>query len=357
MKLLKNIMLSILILIATIVILGSSIYNYKISPVSKNSTEVEVVIKTGLSIKQIGKLLEEKKLVHDANFFYLYAKLFEVKGIKAGSYKLSPNMGVKKIIKVLEKGSSYNPDSVSLVFKEGINMRGVAKVIATNTNITEEEVLAKSQDMTYLDKLIKEYWFLTEVVKQKGIYYPLEGYLFPDTYQFSRESVKVEDIFAKMLHQMDIVLTPYKSLVETSNKSIHDYLTMASIVELEGVGNNTRSKIAGVFYNRLGKKMNLGSDVTTYYALKVDMADRDLTSAEFNTHNPYNTRVGLEGKLPIGPISLPSKESIKASFEPDKNNYLYFVADKNKNVFFTKTYAEHKMKVDEIKAKGDWIVW
>ena len=101
--------------------------------------------------------------------------------------------------------------------------------------------------------------------------------------------------------------------------------------------------------------MNLGSDVTTYYAFNQAM-DKDLTSEMFNTYNPYNTRSSaMAGKLPVGPICNPSIESIMASINPTKSDYYYFVADKNGNVYYTKTSSEHSAKVKELKEKGDWI--
>lgn len=84
--------------------------------------------------------------------------------------------------------------------------------------------------------------------------------------------------------------------------------------------------------------------------------DKDLTSEMFNTYNPYNTRSSaMAGKLPVGPICNPSIESIMASINPTKSDYYYFVADKNGNVYYTKTSSEHSAKVKELKEKGDWI--
>ena len=101
--------------------------------------------------------------------------------------------------------------------------------------------------------------------------------------------------------------------------------------------------------------MSLGSDVTTYYAFQEEM-NKDLTAKQFNTSNPYNTRASnMGGKLPVGPICNPSIVSIEASFNPTDNDYLYFVADKHGEIFYTKTEKEHINKVNEIKKKGDWI--
>ena len=101
--------------------------------------------------------------------------------------------------------------------------------------------------------------------------------------------------------------------------------------------------------------MNMGSDVTTYYALQKDMTT-DLTVTEFQTINLYNTRASnMGGKLPIGPICNPSSSAIEASFNPTNNDYLYFVADKKGKVYYTKSMDEHAKKVQELKDSGNWI--
>ena len=151
---------------------------------------------------------------------------------------------------------------------------------------------------------------------------------------------------------------PVEQIFENSNYSVHEIMTIASLAELEGVKAEDRKDIVGVFVNRLAKNMSLGSDVTTYYAFKVSMGERDLTTKEINTYNAYNTRgPNMNGKLPIGPIANPSKESIEAAIEPSAHDYLYFVADKNRDVYFTKTISEHDKKVKELKNKGLWFTW
>lgn len=101
--------------------------------------------------------------------------------------------------------------------------------------------------------------------------------------------------------------------------------------------------------------MNLGSDVTTYYAFKTDMGERDLKTSELNTKNPYNTRgPNMQGKLPVGPICNPSREAIEATLNYKKTDNLYFVADKNKKVYFTKSNAEHLNLIKKLKSEGLW---
>ena len=207
------------------------------------------------------------------------------------------------------------------------------------------------KDKQYITSLINDYWFLTDKILDDNIYYPLEGYLAPDTYFFDKD-VSTKEIIKTLLDEMEGNLEVYKSIMINDP---HYYMTMASIVQLEGTNTENRRQIVGVFKNRLASGYNLGSDVTTYYALQVDMKE-DLSAAQFATNSPYNTRgANMIGKMPIGPICNPSTSSIEASVNPDQNDYFFFVADKHGNIYFTKTNAEHEKMVAEIKAKGDWI--
>ncbi len=359
MKLFRNVMIIFFLIMTILIVSGCLYYNNQISAVDKNDDkEIEVLIKDGATSREIGNVLKNSGLIRNADFFVLYLKLYKITNLKASTYKLSKNMTLKEIIEVIQKGNNYNPDEIAITFREGINIRKIAAIIESNTNNSYDEVFNLLKDEKYIDTLIEEYWFLTSDIKSNDIYYPLEGYLFPDTYNFSNKNVSIKDIFKAMLNQMNAKLTPFKEKIEESSFSVHEFLTLASVVELEGTSDKDRPGVASVFYNRLSKNMSLGSDVTTYYAIKVDMSERDLYKAEIQAYNPYNTRgPKMEGKLPVGPICSSGLASINASINPSVTDYLYFVADKYKEVYFTKTYAEHTAKVQEIKDKGEWITW
>ena len=207
-------------------------------------------------------------------------------------------------------------------------------------------------DEVYLQTLISKYWFLTDSILDTNIYYSLEGYLAPNTYHFKNKDVSIETILETLLDQMSKDLDKYRAIIE---KNPHYYFTMASIVELEGTNADNRKMIAGIFENRLKANMNLGSDVTTYYGLQVAMTS-DLTSEQFASVNAYNTRsTTMVGKMPVGPICSVGISSIEASISPQTSDYLFFVADKNGKIYYSKTMSEHSQKIAEIKAKGDWI--
>ena len=327
---------------------------------SSDTTMFEIEIPSGSTYYSIADILYENKLIRSKTIYRIYIKLNPPsKELKAGFYSVSRSMDMNKIIKTLENGgSSVNLDEITITFREGLNMRGIASVIAKNTNNTEEDVYNLMKDKDYIDGLIEQYWFITDEIKDDEIYYPLEGYLFPNTYNFSSKDVTVEEIFEVMLKEMDKQLTPLKADIEKSEYTVHEILTLASIIELEALNTSDRKNVSGVFYNRLNSHMSLGSDVTTYYAAGIDMGERDLCQAEIDAVNAYNTRPGaMAGKLPIGAICNPSLSSIEAAVKPNKTSYMYFVADKNGKVYFTKSLAEHNQIIQELKAEGLWYTY
>ncbi|MBE6157442.1 MAG: endolytic transglycosylase MltG [Firmicutes bacterium] len=351
-KLKTKALVTLLIVLGSFLILLAGIYMFMGSPIdANNSNDIEITIPSGTSVRGIGNILEKNDLIRNSSFFAIVVKLGK-NNLKASTYTLNKTMSMQEIIKIMHEGNNYNPDSVRITFKEGKRLTDYAKLIANNTNSTYDDVIKVMNDKTYINELITKYWFLTTDILNTDIYYPLEGYLFPDTYEFKNKDVDIKEIITAMLDETNKKLEPYKSKISNSP---HKYITMASIVELEGTNTENRKMIVGVFNNRIKLGMNLGSDVTTYYALQEPMT-RDLTSDEFKTNNSYNTRsTTMMGKLPVGPICSPGISAIEASANPTNNDYLYFVADKNGKIYYTKTVAEHDKKVKEIKDAGDWI--
>lgn len=343
----------ILGIVGFLLIISFIYYQYNVSPIDRSSNaDIEVVIPEGMSTDNISKTLVDKGLIRNEFFFKVYLRLNNVSSIKASTYLLKKSMSLTEIVEIMEQGSN-NADAVRLTFKEGETIADYASVIADNTSITSDDFIAKTRDRDFLNSLIDEYWFLSDSILNEDIYYPLEGYLFPDTYEFSKSDLTSEDIIRTLLDEEEEKLAQYKEKLE--NSDVHAIITLASIAELEGVKDEDRKLIISVFNNRLSRGMNLGSDVTTYYAFNEEM-DSDLTSEMFNTYNPYNTRSSeMAGRLPVGPICNPSISSIDAAINPTSSDYLYFVADKNRNVYFMSSASEHEEKVQELKENGDWI--
>lgn len=346
----------IVLIILTIGILGCSFgwYYFNVQALNTSRDGIRVEIPEGVGVSGIANILEENEIIKSAFAFKIYCKINSVTNLQAGKYELVPADDVATIAEHIANGD-VAPDEVNITFIEGKNIEWYAKEIAKKTNNTEQDVYDLLADKDYIDSLIEKYWFLEDVVKDESIYYPLEGYLLPDTYTFENEDVSVKTIFNIILNYMDKYLTSKK---DEFKYTYHQTLTLASLAELEGKTLEDRKEIIGVFFNRLSKKMNLGSDVTAYYAFKVNMAESDLTKEQLNTYSPYNTRgPEMAGKLPIGPICNPSKDSIEAALNPTETEALYFVADKNGKVYFTNTNEEHNAKISELKKEGLWYTY
>ena len=342
-----------ILLIGIATLLGT--YCYFKSPVSNDKKEVSIVIENGSTISDIATLLKKEGLIKDENFFKLYVKLKKVSNVYAAKYYFSPSMNLDEIINTLNEGG-YNENEISITFKEGINMRGIAKLIKENTSNSEDDVYKKLKDEKYLNSAIEKYWFLTDDIKNSKIYYSLEGYLFPDTYRFNSKDVSVEEIFNKMLDQMEKELNKYKKQIENSKYSIHELMTLASITQSEGYNEDDFKNIASVFYNRLKTGMALGSCVTSYYGVKKDMTD-ELLQKDIDASNPYNTRGNNPVSFPVGPISMPGAKALDATLDPIETSYYFFVSDKNNKLYFTKTLNEHERMITKLQNEGLWLEW
>ena len=339
MKNFRNMAIILLVVFTTVTLALGVYYKVNMTGTSNSDTKKIVNIEEG-TINDIAKTLKDNNLIKNVSIFKVYIKLTNKTSLKAGTYELSDN-----------------PNEISITFKEGINIRKIATLISENTNNSYDDVIKKASDETFIDTLINKYWFLTDDIKNKNIYYSLEGYLFPDTYRFNNREVTTEEIFTKMLDEMDKKLSKYKDEINKSDLSIHEIITLASVVELEGAKATDRKGVAGVFYNRLASSAypTLGSDATTYYASKIDDWSYSLTYKELNDcKNKYNTRCSSNTGLPIGPICNPGIESIEATINPDKHEYYYFVADCNGKVYLTKNSTEHNNIINKLKKEDNW---
>ena len=304
----------------------------------------------------LGEKLEAAGLIKSALIYKVYLKTLKNLGtLYAGYYPLSSSMDLKTVVDTISSGKTFNPFAFNVTFPEGSDVPDIARIVSKNTDTDADSFIAAINNREFLKRMIDKYWFLTDEILAEGIFYPLEGYLFPNTYQLTGKDMAPTDIAEMMLQQTDAVLTEFKSEIEASGRTVHQIMTMASIVEMEAGNATDRAGVAGVFYNRLNSGWTLGSDVTCYYGIQVDMSERDLYLSEINAYTPYNTRcVQMAGKLPVGPIANPGKESIHATINPTGSGYYYFVADKNGNVYFSVTLNEHNATIQRLKNEGLW---
>ena len=251
----KKIILIGLIIIVLFIIGIIGWYFISISSVSNSQEEIKVNIEMGSSVDDIAEVLKENELIKNEIAFKIYVRLNKVSDFQAGKYYLKQNMDLEDITKMLQTGIMHDPNQINITYLEGKNFRWLAKEISKSTNNTEEDVMKILEDEEYIDSLIEKYWFLSDEIKNENIYYSLEGYLFPDTYSISNKDAKVEEIIEKMLDRMEEILEEYKEDIENCIFSVHEILTIASIVEMESMTEEGRKDVSSVVYNRLEKNM------------------------------------------------------------------------------------------------------
>ncbi len=336
------------ICIVTIIIgslLGVNYVKSALQPVDeKNKTSINITIPIGSTTSKIGKILEDKGIVKSGKIFKYYVKFKNHTDFQAGNYKLTKAMSMEQVVEALKKGRLAEEIKLKITVPEGKSLEQIANVLAQKTNRTEKEVFGKMNDRTYIKTLMEKYpEILTNDILAKKIRYPLEGYLFPATYSFKEEVPSIEAMIETMLDKTEAVVTKYQADIEKSKMSIHELLTMSSLVEEEATATIDRKKITSVFNNRIKKKMPLQTDPTVLYALGAHK-DRVLYK-DLKVDSPYNT-YKYTG-IPPGPIAGSGEASIEAVLHPDKTDYLYFLAAQDGKVYFAKTLKEH----NRLKAK------
>ncbi|EKN63803.1 aminodeoxychorismate lyase [Neobacillus bataviensis LMG 21833] len=336
--------ISILMLLL-IVVIGGGGYLYiqsALKPVdstSKNQKTIEIPL--GSSVTGIGQKLEANGIIKNAKVFKYYVKLKNEGGFMAGDYQLSPSMDVAEIVSRLKTGKVLAKASFKIAIPEGKQLSEIAAIMAKSTNQKEEDVFTKLNDKEFIKTLMAKYPdILTDEVLHSTVKYPLEGYLFPATYPFYKPNPSVEEVVTAMLDKTRNVLSNYAEKSKEKNLSVHQLLTMASLVEEEATEKADRKTIASVFYNRMKKGMPLQTDPTVLYA-QGKHKDRVLYE-DLEVDSPYNTYKNTG--LPPGPIASAGKDSIEAALEPQATDYYYFLATAEGNVIFTKTLEEHNQE-------------
>lgn len=275
--------------------------------------------------------MEKEDLISSALALRLWAMYKGYSGsIKAGEYRLSPLMPPKTILELLHRGE-VALHAVRIV--EGYNLIQIAEAFAKQGIVNKEEFLKIAGD--------------AETAKNFGFDSPsLEGFLFPDTYRFAKGLPAITVINAMVTRFFEMV-KPLSNNPYPLDMKLEEIVTLASMVEKETAQAEERPVIAGVFINRLKKKMPLASDPTVIYGL--DDFDGNLRKKDLLTHTPYNTY--RNRGLPPGPIASPGIEAIRAAAFPQETDYLYFVSKNDGTHYFSKSYDEHLTAVNLYQRK------
>ena len=333
----------------------------------KSDEEITLTIPEGLSVKDLGEILEKNGVINSAEIFDLYAKLRDKNpSFVAGEYTVTPSMNYDELLRVFAKTVTTQAETVVVVIPEGYTAQ---KVIDT---LVDKYGLSTKEDLTdAINNYDFDYWFVDQLDDNVNSYrtYRLEGYLYPDTYYYYTDASAVT-IINKMLRNFDVKMkqtfknctAPGKDYIEKINnlcaarrRTFDEIVNLAALVQMEAYYDIEYGTISSVFNNRLNNPGYqtggyLESDATLYYILQDNPPDH-LTNAHLNMDHPYNTRV-YKG-LPPGPITNPTYLAINYALYPENTNYYYFVAKKDGYNLFARTLKEHNENVQIALGNGE----
>lgn len=342
----RKFIISLLVLILACAAGGYYWYSSQLEAVSTEGQTVLFEIPSGSTINGTAQKLEDENLIKNALAFRLYVRMEQLSNLQAGYYEIAPQMDAEAIAEKIFSGDAVFPDTIAVTFPEGKTLDEMAEILADHTVNTKEDILAVWDGDEFINQAIEKYWFVTEEVLAPDLKYALNGYFFPNTYNFKNDAVTPQEAGNTLLAEMDKVLTQYKSQIDASEWSVHEILTMASIVEYEAILDEDRARVAGVFYNRLDASMRLQSCATLQMALGIHKSI--YTNQDMAVSSPYNTYL-VDG-LPIGPGNNPGEPSIEAALNPESHDYYYFLSDiyNDSKTYFSETYEQHRKLQNEL---------
>lgn len=340
-RIVGTITLIVLVVIAAIGLGGYFYVKSALQPVDPNSEQaIQVEIPMGSGLSKISTILEEHGIVKNATIFKYYAKFKNQSNFQAGQYTMTQSMTLDEILESLKTGKVYREPLLSITIPEGLTLGQIGQIVDKHTEFTKDEFMELVNNQEFIQSLMSAYPELfTEEILAENIRYPLEGYLFPATYAIYEEDFTLDELITMMVSKTNDVINEYQGLIDEKEMTVHQLLTFASLLEEEATEKTDRETIASVFYNRLEIGMPLQTDPTVLYALG-EHQERVLYK-DLEVQDPYNTYVNKG--LPPGPIANAGVTSIEAALNPTETDYLYFLADKQGNNHFAKTFEEHKI--------------
>lgn len=308
-------------------------YHQATVSVGENTQTIILSIPPGATLKKISKDLQSLSLIRNASAFRLLANIRQKQThIQVGEYELNQSMLPMDILKAITSGKTVlHPVTIP----EGYRISEIAELLTETISINKEIFIKETRNKDLLNKLN---------ITSKS----LEGYLFPETYHFSKHTSE-KKIIQTMLNtfQQRMKTKKIQHQIQSSDMSLHEIITLASLIEKETGMNGERKHISSVFHNRLKRKMRLQTDPTVIYA--IENFDGNIRKKDLNIDSPYNTY--RHKGLPPGPIASPGIKSIVAALNPIKTNHLYFVSKKDGSHQFSSSLKEHNRAVQKYQLK------
>ncbi len=306
-----------------------------------NNIKIDFQINKGDGSTEVGKNLSQKGLIKSKYYFWYYVWRTKTDTkLQAGTYSISRSMTIPQMVELFINGK-IKDERIKLTVPEGSTNDKIIELLEKKKPelVEDFQKIVKCQCLNKInclcDRFSKKYKFIQHI--PKGV--DLEGYLFPDTYFISKNETGIT-LASKFLNNFNKKInTEIISKIKKQNNTLHEIITLASIVEREAQESKDRPVIAGIFWNRLKINHALQSDATLAYILKTNKIK--YYQNEIDKKSPYNTYKNVG--LPPGPISNPGLEAILATIHPVDTNFFYFLNDiETGETVFARTFEEHK---------------
>lgn len=287
-----------------------------------------VMLRPGYSTRRIALELKKAGIIRSELAFRLWHATHRRRALKAGEYLFEREATLPHVYDRIARGDIYFH---VVTIPEGYTMFDIAKAM-------EDAELGSAADFLHIAETQTQ--LISDIAPEAK---SLEGYLFPDTYQFTRTQT-LEEMAGAMVHQFRQVAHEIGLIPAQAGVDVQKVVAMASIVEKETAAPEERPRVASVYYNRLKDKMALDADPSVIYAEQLlGTYQGSLHHADMAVNSPYNT-YRFPG-LPLGPIANPGRSALEAAMHPDSTKFLYFVSDGNGHHRFASTLAEHDRNV------------
>ena len=318
---------------------------------NKDETAVEITVQQGMTDDEVLDILHDNKLIKNKLFCKLFLSVFDQDGeYISGGYTLSPSMGVEKMIATM-KSDYTNAETVTLTFPEGYTIDEIAEKLEANEVCTATSFINTLQNVDFST----EYDFLKSISNKEERFRALEGYIYPDTYEFY-VGENASSVVRRFLDNFENRWTEeYQEQAEKRGLTVDEVIIMASILQKEAANSEQMPMIAGILYNRLDRPNAfplLQCDSTEDYLLNTIKpglsSSVEDTQRYIQYRDTYDTYSEACKGLPVGAIANPGDAAIKAALFPEDTSYLYFRHDKKGNIYYANSFSEHQANARKV---------
>lgn len=320
----------------------------------KSDEAIDVTIPENATVDDITEILSDNGIISFPGIFKFYVNLKEdAPEYVAGDYTISPAMSYDELRRAFKEQVVMG--TVWITIPEGCTTDEIIDIMVENGIGTREKYIDVINNYDF------DFWFIDELENSElkdGRAYRLEGYLFPDTYEFYKASTE-EMVISRFLDRFDeVFVEDYKTKAAELGYTVDEILTIASLVEKEAGSLSDFMYVSSVFHNRLNNPVNyprLESDATTVYAIQIATGVRPdkITPEDNKFDSPYNTYL-YDGLTP-GPITNPSASAIRYALYPTESTYYYFITDDAGKVYYGSSIGEHEQNIATVKKVNEQL--